>query len=427
MWYKSLKKKIDSTSGMVFFVSLANILAAVFGIIGGIIVARLLLPEELGLFNSFSVFTGYIILAQIGIPNGLGRELPFFLGRNDIKSVHRFASTALLFSLILGVFSIVISIIFSVYFLYNSLFEFAFGSIIIGITSFQTFYITKYLKVLYRSDAEFNKLAIIKIIVSLISLMSIFFVWKYGFYGLGVRVFLVFLIDLLISFYWRPIKVSPQWSFLTLKELFKVGAPIFFVASVYGLWPTIQRTVILSIGGVKALGLFALAIIVQNMLSTVNNSISSVSFPKMTYAYGKGIKFVELMKIPAKFIVFSFILYLLIAIIGWFLLPIVVEWLLPNYIEGVPAAKWMLVALVVSVFGIFSNVYPVIKKNMDRLKTFTFGILVWGIIVYAYYYLYGFDLKIFPIAMAFGYLSTFLFDLHFYYKYYKLEKSNIPI
>lgn len=427
MWHERIKKIFDSTSGMVFTVSIANILAAVFNIIGGILVARLLLPEELGLFNSFSVFTGYIILSQIGIPNGLARELPFFLGRNDLKSVHKFASTALFFSLTIGIFLIIISIIFCVYFLYHSLFEYAFGSIIIGITSFQTFYVTKYLKVLYRSDSEFNKLAIIKIIVSIVSLVSIFFVYKYGFYGLGVRVLLIFLIDLLLSFYWRPIKVFPKWSFLTLKELFKVGAPIFFVSSVYGLWPTIQRTVILSIGGVKALGLFALAIIVQNMLSTVNNSISSVSFPKMTFAYGKGAKFVELMKIPAKFVAFSFLLYLLIALIGWFLLPIVVEWLLPNYIEGVPAAKWMLLALVASVFVIFSNVYPVIKKNMDRLKTFTLGILVWGIIVFTYNYFYGFNLIIFPIAMAFGYFSTFLFDLHFYYKYYKLEKNNIPI
>ena len=157
--------------------------------------------------------------------------------------------------------------------------------------------------------------------------------------------------------------VKAAWNRRVFLELLKVGTPIYAVASVYSLWPTFQRTIILSMMGTKGLGLFALANIVQNMLSTFNTAISNVSFPKMSMAYGSGRSINDIMKMPLKFVVAAMALYSVIALLGWPLLPGIVEFFLPNYIEGIEAAQWMLLVALVSALSIFSNIYMVLKRN----------------------------------------------------------------
>ena len=63
-------------------------------IISGLLVARWIFPEVLGKFNSFTIFSSYIIMVQLGVPAAFGRELPFHLGRNQIETAERFAQTA---------------------------------------------------------------------------------------------------------------------------------------------------------------------------------------------------------------------------------------------------------------------------------------------------------------------------------------------
>ena len=301
------------------------------------------------------------------------------------------------------------------------------GAFVIGITAFQALFVTKYLKVLFRSNADFNKLAFIDVVVAVTSFISIWFVWKYGFYGLCIRAIIVALVDSTLTFFWRPIRVYPKWSTKRFIELFKIGMPIYSVASVYGLWPVFQRTVILFLGGTKALGLFTLAIIIDGTLKTVSNSISSITFPKMSYAYGQGAGFKELMNIPLKFVGINLGLNTLVLAVGWFLLPIAVAYILPNYVDGVEAAQWMFIVSLLGILSIFSNVYMVIKRNFDRLKAYIVGIVVWALVVLYYHLTIPFDLVIFPKALIAGYIATFIVDAFFYYKYYQMDSLSAKV
>lgn len=403
---------------MIFFTSSASLFGNVLTLISGLLVAKWMLPEELGFFNSFSILTSYIILIQLGIPSGLSRELPFQMGKGDQKNVEELAAAAQFWGLSLGVLILLGSIIAGVFFLTQGKFELAAGAAVVGITSFQALYVTKYLKILYRSNAAFNKLAFITSATSVAAFIGVGFVWKYGFYGLCLRAFLVAIVDFGLTFFWRPLKVKPVWRPSRFKELFKSGMPIYSVASIYGLWPVFERTVVLLLGGTKSLGLYALAMIVDSTLKTVQTSISSVCFPKMTYAFGQGAGFKELMQIPLKFVGINLGLNTIVLVAGWLLLPFFVGWLLPNYVEGVEAAQWMLVASLVSILSIFSNVYMVIKKNFDRLKAYLTGMGVWAIVLYFCHLTMEVDLAIFPKALIAGYIATLLVDAFFYRKYY---------
>ncbi|MFN3754474.1 lipopolysaccharide biosynthesis protein [Flavobacterium sp.] len=420
-----LDKRMSSGSKSIAMVTISNLIGNVVSIISGLIIARWMLPEELGLFNAFSIFTSYVILMQLGIPSGLSRELPFYFGQLKEDYAIDLAATAKYFMLALSFAILGLCIIPSVYFFYIAKYEYAIGSLVVGITSAQTFYTTKYLKILYRSDNHFNKLSNITLINTLVNLVSIVLVYHYLFYGLCMRAIILVMVDWYFTEKWKPIHTEARFNWKNFKELSKVGMPIYFVANVYSLWPTFQRTMILSMLGAKGLGIYALANIVQNMLSTFNGAISSISFPKMSLAYGQGKSITEVLKMPFKLIIVSILIYTFILLVGWPLLPKVVAIVLPNYQSGVEAAQWMFVVALVSSLNIFSNIYMVIKKNHHRLISYIIGMTVWLLYILYHSITTVADLVIFSKALLFGYMATVFCDFCFYFLY--LKRDSLPI
>jgi O-antigen/teichoic acid export membrane protein len=371
----------DGVGIAAFQLTFANLFKSLVAIVSGILTAKWILPEQLGEFNMLSIFTSYIIISQIGIPSGLSRELPYLYGKKQDVEAEHLAATSKYFMLRLSQLVLMLSLIATVYFLYINKTNFAVGSIVIGFTSFQGLYVSKYLKVLYRSNAHFKKLAKITLINAYILAASIVFVYYYSFYGLCIRAILIAVVDAFITDRWKPLDVKGEWNKNDFVKLLKIGLPIYSVANIYGLWPTVQRTFILTQLGTTALGLYAIANIVQNLLNTLSSAAGSVVFPKMSSAYGAGASILELLKIPMKLVLVVLSINLFILLIGWNFLPDVIHTFLPNYTEGLDAAKWMLVVAVVNSLLIFSNLYMVVKKNQLRLISYLLGMLVWFLFI----------------------------------------------
>lgn len=416
---KSLFTKKSSSGKTVAFMGFSSIFNSVLMMSSGILVARWLLPESLGLFNSFNIITSYIILIQAGVPSGLSRELPFYMGRNEVAKAEAMAAVSNYWGLMLGGACLILGVIGAIYFLIVQNFEYAAGSFVVGITSFQALYVTKYIKVLYRSNNDFNKLSAIEIIDAVTAFGSVYFVWKFGFYGLCVRAVLLVIVDLYFAFRWRPLKVKPKWDKPSFVHIMKVGMPIYWVANVYALMPIFQRTAILSLGGTKSLGLFTLSVVVDNAMGILKNAISSNSFPKMAAAWAKGASFMKLLRIPLKLVIFSILISAVLAAAGWYIMPYFVQKFFPNYLEGVPAAQWTLVAGCVGYILIFSNVYMIIQKNVDRLIAFISGIVGWLISLFVLNHVIGYSLIIFPISMMVAYIFIFMVDILNFKRYAK--------
>ena len=392
-------KKLDSTNLMILFLSFSNLIANALNIISGLFVARWLLPNELGTFSSFTIFTGYIILVQLGIPSAISRELPFYLGTNDKDHAYKLTAVSQFWQKLLSLGVLIIGIIISLVFLYLGDYLYASGIAVVSLMSWQALYVTKYLKILYRTNKDFNKLSWIKLINGVSAFATIILVWQFGFYGLCLRAVINILIDFVVTYYWRPIKVKAYWDKISFISLIKLGLPMYGVASVYGLWPLIQRTLILSMGGTTALGLFSIATMVEAGMKTVSGSLSSVMYPTMTTQWGKGLKLNQIMKKLKKPFGLSFILLAAVIPVGWWLLPFFIELLLPNYIEGIVAAQWMLLVGLLSLANVFSNVYNIVKDQKNRLICYLSGFTVWAVSVFGLKLVNGFTLEIFPQAM----------------------------
>ena len=117
--FRRLIRERHKTGNMILFTSGASLIGNVLTMISGLLVARWMLPEELGYFNSFSILTSYIILVQLGIPSGLSRELPFYMGKGQRKDVEELAATAQFFGSFIGVLVFICSVIAALFFLYK--------------------------------------------------------------------------------------------------------------------------------------------------------------------------------------------------------------------------------------------------------------------------------------------------------------------
>src|SRR5690606_10146101 len=69
-----------------------NMLATVMKSLAGVLVARLVSPATLGLFNGIGTVQNYVVLAQGGLAQGLTRDLPYHLGRGDRERALHLAS-----------------------------------------------------------------------------------------------------------------------------------------------------------------------------------------------------------------------------------------------------------------------------------------------------------------------------------------------
>jgi O-antigen/teichoic acid export membrane protein len=412
---------------MILFLSFSNIIGNFLTILSGLIVAKWLLPQDLGFFNSFTIISSYIILIQLGIPSGLSRELPLYMGRQNEEKAKAYASVSLFWQLGLGLVSFGILTLVALYFIFRSNYSYAAGSFVIGVTTLQTLYVTKYLKVLYRTNKDFNKLSKIKLIVAFVAFASIVFVWKFGFYGLCLRAFVMALIDFYFTWRWKPLSVKATWNTEYFKDLFKIGLPMYGVANIYSLWPVVQKTLILSLGGTQALGLFSLAIIVESSMNAITTSINSVLYPTMASQWGKGSSISALMELLKRPMMIAIPVFALMVIAGWFLMPYAVTILLPNYSEGIYAAQWMLLVGFIEIFNVLANVYNVVRKQRDRLVSYLSGMCAWGIAVFLLLQLNDFTLDAFPKAMLIGFIVMLIINLYHINYYKRIRLGEVPV
>lgn len=418
---KRLFSSQDSTNRMILFLSFSNIISNALTIISGILVARWLLPEELGFFNAFTLLVGYVILAQIGLPSGLSREFPLLMSQGEEGKAKDYASITQFWQIVLGSSSFVLLTMVALVLAFINKPDYAAGTFVLGVLIFQAFYITKYLKILYRTNHAFNDLSKINLINAFVLFASIVFVWKYGFYGLCLRAIIGVSFDFFFTWRWRPLSVRPTWDRGRFRELLKIGFPMYAVSNIYGLWPVLQRTAVLILAGPKGLGLFAVAVIVENAMKAVTSSVSSVAYPQLMAEWGRGASMKSLIGALSKPVFFAGGLFLLLVPLGWNLMPWVIATVLPNYVGATVATQWMLLVGLAGVLGVLANIYNVVNRQIDRLIMYSCGVLGWLLTLYCLHLYRGLALEHFPMAMVAGFVIMFIVNVYHLYSYRTLR------
>ncbi len=390
--------------------------------VSGFLVIRLITPEIYGLFSGVAVFLGYVMLGHFGVINGLGREIPFQLGKKNQMMINDLAALGLWVSYMVGVIA---AGIFAFFLIDKILHGTPEEVVIFGTYTVISFFqvINKaYLPVLYRTNDEFVKLTGINIRLAFVDILSVLLVWQYGLLGLCLRALILIISEFGLLYYHRPIKVAPAWSYNQLKLLLKTGMPIYIVGQIRPLWTTITRNLIFSLGGPLQFGYYALASMVNGALGIIPNSVGSVLYPRMSIQYGEGKPVNEIIKSVLKPTLLLFTLLLSVALGIYFLLPVVVPKLLPHYVNGIEVAQWFTFLPVIVSLGLVNNIYNVLKQQKWYFISLIIGaVLGLGYTVFMVSYI-TFNLVYFAQGMMIGVVIQIVLSILFLkkLKYYNV-------
>ena len=377
-----IRNKVSNSKTAINYTS-ASLLKTFAAILAGIIVIKFVKPEEIGLWNSLMIITSYTPFLKFGIMKGLNRELPFLLGAGKRDEAEKYAAAAKWYALALSYISIFLVVLVFVYLYFFKELEknMVAGILGVGVVISCNFYF-EYLAATFRSERAFNRLAKVHFIQFFIILSTIPVVYFHGFYGLVIyNSFVAFSLMGLMHLI-RPLRVKSKLSFSLLSGLAKTGIPLFVFSFILGISKTFPKIILLSAGGVLAVGLFAPANAINIGMRSLPGILSQYFYPKMSYSFGKYNDKRRLWAMAWKISGGLFVFGLIVALVSWPLVAYVIKNYFPDYVEGIFPAQMALVSGIFTGSLVSVNSLASIKANKSFLvfslsKAILFFVLPW--------------------------------------------------
>lgn len=317
----------------------SNMTSSLLGAVGGLLVARFLGPEETGLFRSFTIPLTYLVFLHLGTFDGLWRQIPYYVGKDMPEKIDALASAA-------GAWNLLISIIVSCGFLCCTVYSFwqrdfyaVFGWLSQAFCCWGVFY-GGYLSSTYRTLHQFVALARIQLVQSILNFGLVFILPYFKFYGLCIRSVLPVIFGVMLYQRNRPLKIAYRFDAKALREVVRIGLPFCFWGSLYSsIWMATESALLLSLGGVKALGLFSVAIAMREGMNVLPMAIHQVLTPRIVAAFARegSVRKANTRTMGMTVVLTGFMI--LIVLLVSFLLDVLVPLGIPKYIEGIPLMK----------------------------------------------------------------------------------------
>lgn len=316
----------------------------------------------MGIWQSVSIAMLYLPFLQLGIHNGLNIDLPLLLGKKEKENAFKHIATAKYYFTLICILVITLTLLITVIMLcHNIEIKTVSAVFVIGLMVSLLFY-RNYLTALYRTGQDFGKITKINIIIIIITLISILFVKYFGYWGLLIFNIVpqIIAVNLLNKF--KPFNNKAEFTFCKFKNLFNIGFKMMSLIQIHSFSLSIPRLILLNFGGILAVGIYAPAFVIQNILFKLPSSITSYFLPEITYKYGVNPDTKIIWKYVIKIYIAFTIIFLPVSIAGYFLLPSIVQYLFPQYIESLNAMQIMMFSILFSAGSITHNFLYIIKK-----------------------------------------------------------------
>ncbi len=356
----------------------SGLIKTFFQALSGFVVLRWIDPADLGQWQSFTVFVGYLQILTLGVTSGLNRELPYWLGKGNealgikrLKTAGYYTTCLSIATMFLVIVIALICYFYDLLSLNNTImlgFAFSIGALTIQ---------TNFLGATYRSARSFGKLTTIQLTNSILYLLLLPLVYFFDIMG-----YVAYHVLLAIYLYWgyylfRPYKVSYSFNLKQLKKLIDVGLPMYIWNYLASKSRTIPRLILVLFGSPLLVGLFSPAGSVNAAMLNLPTYTTRYLFPQMSFKFGQtgDPKVVYNYAMKAAKILFAVMLSG--AIIMAFIIPPAFELLFPNYVEGIVAAQIMVFS------GVFYSLNQVIHNALNCIKEWnTFKFIVTFRVIY---------------------------------------------
>lgn len=332
-------KKHHRTIKSIGAIASGNLAGSLLGALGGVLVARFVGPEVNGQFRLFTIPLMYLSFLHIGTFDGLHRQIPFYIGKDQQDHVERLASAA-------GAWNVYVTYIVGFGFLLCALWGFLHGDLIAGIGWLSQvlicvgIYYGGYLGATYRTLNNFVVLARIQLIQAVTGFCFVFAVAVWGFYGLCLRSAIPAFLGVWLCHRARPLRMPLHFNSAVLKEVVRIGMPLCFWGTLYtSLWAATEYSMMLHFAGMKGVGLFAVAVIIRESISILPQAINQVLTPRVIESYARQGNIGNPIQRQIKFAI-VLTLGMAILVLGiTVMLDYFVQFFIPKYVDGLQIMK----------------------------------------------------------------------------------------
>jgi len=362
---------ISGSVKSVMQVIFGNASASLISLVASFLVARWTRPYDMGVWNVALLVAVYAPILQLGVFNGLNRELPYLIGAGRKEQATAMAQTAYYWALILVGISLVASWIVAISFYLKGQVKISHTILALGVvvsTSWASFYYTT----TYRTHSEFGRLAKNTTLVAIIGVPLAFLVFQWGYSGLLFRAAALAVLGVLALYLYRPMPVRPSWNKTSFFQMAKVGVPIWLVGQLGAFFISLDRLLLAHTP--ELLGFFTIAIQVGMFVRNIPIAFTLVLYPQMAHKYGETHNATEIWHIAKNGAILAVILGTFAGILGYLVLPKFVELFLPNYLPGVPAARWASFLGGAMGLYVFDNIYNIIGRQDVYVANWFFGV-----------------------------------------------------
>jgi O-antigen/teichoic acid export membrane protein len=348
-----------------------------------ILIMRYVGPEILGTYQSIILWGTYLTFLQLGVFNGLNRNLAYYKGANQTDKYNKAVSTGFVFSLSVALCSLVV-VFFNFLSPINehsviSLWAFA----LLFITAF-TQPLTTFFDTLYRTGQDFKKLGkFIAIDNTFFAINSVLIVFL-GYFGYVIQHVIKSVLSLILRGWHKAKHLRFTFSLSSFKEQLSTGFLIMLNGYLYTTFFVFDQFYIVQNFDNIELGYYNLARLVLMIIPIIPNSLTTVLYPKASTAYGMHNNNKSVLKPFFKKALFiNSLVVLPIIILVYIAIPPLVHYFLPEYVNGIHYAQ-------ISVWGGLGYIMVGPSVVMGVLKKNKINFLALGLLSICSYGLYFF-------------------------------------
>lgn len=389
----SLFKEFSHYSASTLIYQLSRVLVELFA-------AKILGPTLWGIWYLLNLTIAYRGLFNFGITNGMNREVPIHLGKNDKKKARRLEDitfSTVVISTILAI-ALILMVSFSVEDknLKNAL-----------LWLIPLFVVTQFYYLVnssLKANTLFHYISSKQFIFSILfPILAIPLTYLLKLEGFIIAFTLALLISVMYIYKKSLLSYNFDLNWLETKNLIKIGFPIMAVGIAYTFLNTADRWVIGLLLGTEELGHYSMAIIVFGGITLFPKIISQQLYPRMAYDWGKKNSKQALEHwswLQTKYTGFLVVPLLICVLIVF---PLLIKYLLPEYISGISSLQIISFGVLFMPFSAgWGNVLNIIDKQVYYLIVIIVAVLMnLGINYYLVKEGYGIT------GVAFGTLFTF--------------------
>lgn len=372
-----IKAQFKNHKSDLFYI-IASIVAPFIGMLSSVVSARYVEPADLGAINRLLVILSYTSFLQLGVHNGLNRNIAYYRARKEEDKVQSMVDTSYFMTIVLSLILVAFGIGIAIYCYFASVEKITFYAslLLCVLLGFQL--LSQHFDVTFRSGQEFKELGKIKWKESFFSIVCLILPALFSSVGYmisyGSKVFFGCLLrNSKCPFHFRH---TQNWA--NYVELIKVGAPMMITGFVWGIFMVADVTFLSMFYSNEEVGLYNIATLCITAIMVIPNALNTLLYPKAAIIYGSTGERRYLRQYWLKSLGVFSIVMIPISVFAAFILPCFVDFFMPKYVGGIKCGQIALLSGVAFVSFGPSVIFGTIRKN--------WGILIILVVLYCLYW-----------------------------------------